>query len=623
MTEIRGQAMRRWMLLIFLIFAAGLLSAYSKAELERLRNNPAWIVGLGRATNDTMADRAAIQDLLSQISVQVSSSTEYSYIEKNGNLSEYWESALNTYSSTHLDGAERRVFETQNGYEVFRYMRRADYHRLFEDRKRMLKDYVSRGLDAERDLRIGDALMNHYWALVLLRTHPDVTRINHEIDKEMQQLITWLPEHIRIILRGLKFEVKDQIYCQDDRLTSYEIFATYKDQAIRNLDLRYYYGNNWSVPITMKDGYAIMEFFTAPEEVPNPLRLDVIYDYQYKAGINKDLYLIMNEVSLPIFTESRFELRLARQSIATEFQPEIQLKAEEILPDVQPEIALDAIDAQDLVDKATLLSTLIQQKNYSALEELCTASGKEYVKKLLQYGNARLARSNFEISYTQMDDIAIMRGLPLQFYFPRSGRNFNETLSITFDQDGLIERINLGLSEMAITDIMGSVRAEDEEKQRIISFVEDYKTAYSLKDISYVERVFSDNALIIVGSMLQDDPTPLDGLYQRLGQNWQANRYSKAQYIENLRRVFETNEYVNLALEDNILTRTNDPESKIFGIQIRQNYYSQSYADQGYLFLMFDLEDVGNPRIYVRTWQPEMNPDGSIFGLKDFYMGQY
>jgi hypothetical protein len=33
----------------------------------------------------------------------------------------------------------------------------------------------------------------------------------------------------------------------------------------------------------------------------------------------------------------------------------------------------------------------------------------------------------------------------------------------------------------------------------IINFIENYKTAYALKRLDYIESIFSDNALIIVG----------------------------------------------------------------------------------------------------------------------------
>jgi hypothetical protein len=60
-------------------------------------------------------------------------------------------------------------------------------------------------------------------------------------------------------------------------------------------------------------------------------------------------------------------------------------------------------------------------------------------------------------------------------------------------------------------------------------------------------------------------------------------------------------------------------DDKVYGIQIAQHYHSSNYADKGYLFLMLDLNDTLNPRIYVRSWQPEKNPDGSIIGLADFH----
>jgi hypothetical protein len=74
---------------------------------------------------------------------------------------------------------------------------------------------------------------------------------------------------------------------------------------------------------------------------------------------------------------------------------------------------------------------------------------------------------------------------------------------------------------------------------------------------------------------------------------------------------------VNINFEENIVKKVNGDE-KIYGIQIKQDYYSATYADKGYLFLMIDLNDSINPKIYVRTWQPEKNPDGSVYGLNDF-----
>lgn len=48
------------------------------------------------------------------------------------------------------------------------------------------------------------------------------------------------------------------------------------------------------------------------------------------------------------------------------------------------------------------------------------------------------------------------------------------------------------------------------------------------------------------------------------------------------------------------------------------DYYSSTYGDKGYLFLMVDINDPENPIIKVRTWQPERDPNFGLYGPGDF-----
>jgi hypothetical protein len=138
-----------------------------------------------------------------------------------------------------------------------------------------------------------------------------------------------------------------------------------------------------------------------------------------------------------------------------------------------------------------------------------------------------------------------------------------------------------------------------------------------LKRLDYIEKIFAENALIIVGSIVKE-AEPIEGMYKKLGdEKVKYIELDKTEYIERLKTVFGSNEFVNIHFEDNIVKKVNGSD-KIYGIQIKQDYYSTNYADKGYLFLMLDLNDSINPKIYVRTWQPEKNPDSSIFGLNDF-----
>ena len=149
--------------------------------------------------------------------------------------------------------------------------------------------------------------------------------------------------------------------------------------------------------------------------------------------------------------------------------------------------------------------------------------------------------------------------------------------------------------------------------------MEFYKTAYALERYSYIESIFSDNALIIVGSVVKQS-RPIDDMYNALNDDdIQYLRLSKTEYLERLKRVFQSNEFINIRFEDNMVRKA-EGDNKIYGIQIAQFYESSHYRDFGYLFLMIDLNDSLHPQIYVRTWQPRKNADGSIYGLTDFYL---
>ena len=57
---------------------------------------------------------------------------------------------------------------------------------------------------------------------------------------------------------------------------------------------------------------------------------------------------------------------------------------------------------------------------------------------------------------------------------------------------------------------------------------------------------------------------------------------------------------------------------EIYGIQIKQDYYSTNYGDSGYLFLLVDINKPLEPTIKVRTWQPEPDPIDGLFDISHF-----
>ena len=95
---------------------------------------------------------------------------------------------------------------------------------------------------------------------------------------------------------------------------------------------------------------------------------------------------------------------------------------------------------------------------------------------------------------------------------------------------------------------------------------------------------------------------------------------SKHAYIDRLRRVFARNEYVNINFEETAFTKAG-VGGELYGIRVQQDYYSATYGDRGYLFLIVDLNSPDKPVIHVRVWQPSKDaafgPDGLV-DLTDF-----
>ncbi len=236
------------------------------------------------------------------------------------------------------------------------------------------------------------------------------------------------------------------------------------------------------------------------------------------------------------------------------------------------------------------------------------------------YGDALIIPQKTNLKQIQVADSKIIRSIPMKFKFLTSNEEFTERVNFIFDKDEKIDGISFTLSQEACQDIINQDFASDEEKAIIINFLEQYKTAYCLKDSVFINNVFSNDALIIVGRVVKSQPDQInDMLYGQLNKTTvKYVKLNKKEYIERLSKQFENKEFINIRFTDNAIDKVMHKDKRIFGIQIAQYYYSSNYADQGYLFLMFDLNDIEHPKIMVRSWQPQKNADGSIIGLEDF-----
>ena len=610
--------MKKNITLICFLFT--IILARAQQTINDIKKSSRYYWGEGTGKNLTQADKNALRDLITQISVNIQTQFKNTMVEENGNFKEYTESITNTYSGATLDRAERKVDESKKDQvTVLRYIPKEKMEEIFTDRKRKIFEYIKTAEEAEKEVRISDALKYYYWALALLRSHPDCNKINASINGKPEALIlTALPDKINTIFTQLKVEISDIVDKKEEKNIILSI--KYQDKPVQNYDFTYWTGDTWTNLNSAKDGIGTADFFGETSGSFSDLRLRTEYIYLENSKVDNEIASVLENNNTPNFKFAELKIPLKKtvkkeKEIPAEINEnitKISKKEEVLITEISPEIN----------SNMTLIKKSIENKSALTVKHLFTEEGFKIFEKLINYGNPTIIPQKNKMQQINLGEKTIIRSLPMTFAFKKSNKKFVEEIVFTQDKDGKICNVAFGLSDIALNGILGQSQefATINEKFQLVQFMEDYKTAYNLGRIDYLEQIFSDNALIIVGNILkQQENMPMDAMKVNLNQkNINYIKLSKKEFLDKLRTVFKNNEAVNIRFDENTIKKQRK-DGKVFGIQIAQNYYSTNYADKGYLFLMIDLEDLSNPKIYVRTWQPEKNPDGSIFGISDFH----
>ena len=215
-----------------------------------------------------------------------------------------------------------------------------------------------------------------------------------------------------------------------------------------------------------------------------------------------------------------------------------------------------------------------------------------------------------------------VRNIPLMMK-PTGERDFNEDeyqeAVISFDKQGNVESFYLSISmNLYMNVIKSNLELTDlRRRQMILDYVEQFRTAYNQKDIKFLNQVFCEDALIITGKVImQRHP---EGF---MSQKIRYNKQSKQQYITNLTKVFQHSHYIRVSF-DEIEVMRHPTNPNFYGVTLHQGWTSNTYHDEGYLFLLWDFRNEYAPEIHVRTWQPDRLggkalPKEDVFSLSDF-----
>ena len=194
----------------------------------------------------------------------------------------------------------------------------------------------------------------------------------------------------------------------------------------------------------------------------------------------------------------------------------------------------------------------------------------------------------------------------------------------TLDKEGMVVDFHLALEADLYIKVMSSAAAvEDfERRQLILEYVERFRNAYCLKDIDFLNQIFSDDALIITGKVVKQVKSDINR--QSMDNvKIEYSKQNKKQYLTKLADVFKANKRINVSF-DEIKVVKHPAKDAFYGVTLKQGWSSDNYSDVGYVFLLWDFTNPDAPQIHVRTWQPTEIEVGKpldedeIFTIDDF-----
>lgn len=573
--------------------------------VDGIKRNSSYLYGEGGGVTLHAAKEAALADLIQKISVTVHSdfTSKERELNQDGNVTSdaEYQSIIRSYSTATLTNVKTIVLKPEPDASVFLYIAKSEIDRIFESRVAKAKEFVGNADEALKNGQIDDALRYYYWSYCLVKSlrYPNEAKIF--VDGQERSLLAWLPTRIDDVMGKVKVQSRRTAD------NTYEITATYDGRPVRSMDYTYFDGVDNSPVYSILDGKGLVEL--RPGMAMDAVQLKLEYEFRGLSRNDSEVEAVVGAMKPAVYRRAYHRVALDGAASPAEST------STDVNGSMQSPLALT-----DMGTLGTAVMKPVMQALRSGSIEQCrkkfTAEGWEEFSKLMGYGKVTLM-DDIRLDYFADGDCVVCRGLPVSCRFNR-GRVFNEKLSFYIDSNSKqITHVAMGLGREAMNDVvLGHLDWSEKSRTRIVGFLEDYRTAYATKNLEYLDKVFDDNAVIVLGKRLQVAPQLNKEGYMN-NHRVQFTQLTKREFLRNLRRQFQSKDYINLHFSQNRIYQLQKGVER-YGIEIKQDYYSSNYGDTGYLTLIFDLTNPDQPVIHVRTWQEQPDPNFGVVSPADF-----
>lgn len=573
--------------------------------VDGIKRNSGYLYGEGGGVTLQAAKEAALADLIQKISVTVHSdfTSKEHELNQDGNVTSdaEYQSIIRSYSTATLTNVKTIVLKPEPDASVFLYIAKSEIDRIFESRVAKAKEFVGNADEALKNGQIDDALRYYYWSYCLVKSlrYPNEAKIF--VDGQERSLLAWLPTRIDDVMGKVKVQSRRTAD------NTYEITATYDGRPVRSMDYTYFDGVDNSPVYSILDGKGLVEL--RPGMAMDAVQLKLEYEFRGLSRNDSEVEAVVGAMKPAVYRRAYHRVALDGAASPAEST------STDVNGSMQSPLALT-----NMGTLGTAVMKPVMQALRSGSIEQCrkkfTAEGWEEFSKLMGYGKVTLM-DDIHLDYFADGDCVVCRGLPVSCRFNR-GRVFNEKLSFYIDSNSKqITHVAMGLGREAMNDVvLGHLDWSEKSRTRIVGFLEDYRTAYATKNLEYLDKVFDDNAVIVLGKRLQVAPQLNKEGYMS-NHRVQFTQLTKREFLRNLRRQFQSKDYINLHFSQNRIYQLQKGVER-YGIEIKQDYYSSNYGDTGYLTMIFDLTNPDQPVIHVRTWQEQPDPNFGVVSPADF-----
>lgn len=589
------------------------------------------------------AKTSAVHQLAGQIMTNVQSYSKYDLTHRmeSGEIDEtvLFEQVSETFTNVRLTDYQTLVVgkpERRNKkYTVFVYIDKGKVKEIYDEimerekearrekEEKLASDvrhYYSEGCKAVKDVRIGDALKYWYWSYVLSLG----TNITIEQGGRKEPAARLVETQIENLMNAIR--VTPVAYQQvpiNDFQNKYKVILNIEfvdrgmAKKVTNLDYKYNDGitSDQGGP-RVRDGVGTMDL-----QYEDTSEVDFYITYRYDENETPDdIYEIVKAKGNKTFAAATKRVVIPDSLRENSVEPVVESAEESQLIDTlaaehgNEKFEDVAHDHKEMLNRIEAIEAAIRNKDYASVKDYFTDEGYDSFNKLVKYGKASIVGKP-QYRFLDFGPITLCRSITMQFSFLNNRKQFIEDVTFRFNADNLVESLAFSLSDVAESDILGKGEWDRDSRLLLMTFLEDYQTAYALGRIDYLERIFSEQALIIVGNKLLQRKMDNDRIL--ITESVKYDTLSKAQYMRRLREHFGRKKYINLNFTDTDFERSSNGKN-FYGIRVRQEYFSDTYGDVGYLFLLVDLR-FDEPVIHVRAWQNDKLPMEDLFDLSDVY----